>query len=507
VFEKNRAPVRPDGEFVLYWMISSRRVRWNFAFDRAVDWAKRLGRPLLVFEPLRCGGPWTSDRTHRFVLDGMRDNAAALAGTGIGYLPYVEPERGAGGGLLDTLASRASVVVTDEYPTHFLPRMVGSVGDRLPVRLEAVDSNGLMPFGASDKAYARAFDFRRHLQRHLPLHLSEFPESALPAPGTVAPWRGLPKGLTEPWLNPAPGLLRLESPGGPAGDPTVLAGAAGTAGTEPYPEFALDRLPIDHSVPPVDERGGSEAATRALERFLDERLAGYGAERNHPDAGAGSGLSAWLHFGHLSSHQILDAIARRTDWTPWRIGGEEGGRRRGWWRLDESTEAFLDEVVTWRELCYHFAHHRPDHASFSSLPDWARATLLEHASDPRPFTYTLEQFDAGETHDELWNAAQRELRESGRVHNYLRMLWGKKILHWSGSPEEAWAILIELNNRYAIDGRDPNSYGGIGWVLGRFDRAWGPERPIFGKVRYMSSKNTHRKLRLKGYLERWSGGA
>jgi deoxyribodipyrimidine photo-lyase len=161
--------------------------------------------------------------------------------------------------------------------------------------------------------------------------------------------------------------------------------------------------------------------------------------------------------------------------------------------------------VTWRELCYHYAHHRPDHSSFSSLPDWARATLLEHASDPRPFTYTLEQFEDAATHDEIWNAAQRQLRESGRIHNYLRMLWGKKILHWTSSPEEAWAILVELNNRYAIDGRDPNSYGGIGWVLGRFDRAWGPERPIFGKVRYMSSKNARRKLRLRGYLERWSG--
>ena len=159
--------------------------------------------------------------------------------------------------------------------------------------------------------------------------------------------------------------------------------------------------------------------------------------------------------------------------------------------------------MTWRELGYGFCFHRPDYADFESLPDWARKTLADHEDDERPAVYDLRAFETASTHDEIWNAAQRELVARGRIHNYLRMLWGKKILHWSRSPREALAVMIELNNKYAIDGRDPNSYSGIFWVLGRFDRAWGPERPVFGKVRYMTSESTRRKLRLKGYLERW----
>jgi deoxyribodipyrimidine photo-lyase len=147
--------------------------------------------------------------------------------------------------------------------------------------------------------------------------------------------------------------------------------------------------------------------------------------------------------------------------------------------------------------------HRADYDRYESLPAWALATLGAHASDPRPQLYSLAQFEAGDTHDPIWNAAQRELVETGRIHNYLRMLWGKKILHWSASPREALEIMIVLNDRYALDGRDPNSYSGISWVLGRYDRAWGPERPVFGKIRYMSSAATRRKLRLNAYLQRF----
>jgi deoxyribodipyrimidine photo-lyase len=147
-----------------------------------------------------------------------------------------------------------------------------------------------------------------------------------------------------------------------------------------------------------------------------------------------------------------------------------------------------------------------DHDAYESLPDWARATLEEHAHDARAPLYDERALDEARTHDELWNAAQNELRAAGAIHGYLRMLWGKKVLEWTASPREALRVLIELNNRYALDGRDPNSYGGILWTLGRHDRAWGPERPIFGKVRYMSSANTARKVRVRDYVARWNGG-
>jgi deoxyribodipyrimidine photo-lyase len=192
-------------------------------------------------------------------------------------------------------------------------------------------------------------------------------------------------------------------------------------------------------------------------------------------------------------------------WNPARVATTAKGQRTGWWGASESIESFLDQLITWRELGYNMAWQVEGYDEFESLPDWARTTLHEHSSDQRAHLYTLRQLENAETHDGLWNSAQSQLVQDGTIHNYLRMLWGKKILKWTKSPEEALAIMIDLNNKYALDGRDPNSYSGIFWVLGRYDRPWGPERPIFGKVRYMTSKNTARKLQLKGYLERYRG--
>tara|TARA_B100001540_G_C15592395_1_gene544669 strand:- start:93 stop:620 length:528 start_codon:yes stop_codon:yes gene_type:complete len=171
--------------------------------------------------------------------------------------------------------------------------------------------------------------------------------------------------------------------------------------------------------------------------------------------------------------------------------------------MSEPAEAFLDQLITWREIGFNRCANDPDYASFDTLPEWSLATLNEHRGDSRPYLYSVDEFEQAMTHDPLWNAAQNQLRLEGMIHNYLRMLWGKKILHWSESPEAALATMIELNNKYALDGRNPNSYSGIFWCLGRFDRAWGPERPIFGKVRYMTSENTARKYNVKSYIENY----
>ncbi len=173
--------------------------------------------------------------------------------------------------------------------------------------------------------------------------------------------------------------------------------------------------------------------------------------------------------------------------------------------MSNPAEAFLDQVVTWRELGFNMCRHQEDHDRYESLTPWALDTLNRHAGDKRPYLYPLTTLTSATTHDPLWNAAQTQLVREGRIHNYLRMLWGKKILEWTPHPREALDTMIELNNRYALDGRDPNSYSGIFWVLGRYDRPWGPERPIFGKIRYMSSRNTARKFDVSGYIERYSG--
>ena len=477
--DANGADVRPQGAFVLYWMIASRRTGWNWALERAVDLARELDRPLVVLEALRCDYRWASDRMHRFALDGMRDNARALAGTNVLYHPYVEPRRGAGRGLLEALAGRACTVVTDEFPCFFLPEMVQAAARLLDVRLEVVDSNGLLPLRAVDRVFTTAHSFRVHLQKELLPCLGQRPRQNPLARVTLQPLARLPADITKRW--PAVSSKLLE------GDASQLSG-----------------LPIDHSVAAVDDRGGAQSGARVLKRFLEERLPRYGEQRNDVVDGAASGLSGYLHWGHVSVHQVLERLAGQVDWSPDDVSRKSiGGKRQGWWGTDASTESFLDELVTWRELGYQFCHKRADYDRYESLPDWALATLRKHAKDRRDPSYTRTQLEEADTHDELWNAAQRQLRGEGRIHNYLRMLWGKKILEWSPSPRLALDVLIELNNRFALDGRDPNSYSGIFWSLGRFDRAWGPERPIFGKVRYMSSENTARKVSVKDYVTRY----
>ena len=467
--------LKPSADFVLYWMTANRRTKSNFALQRAVDWAVELKKPLFVLEPLRAGYAWASDRLHHFIVQGMADNAAHLAATPVLYYPYVEPTHGAGKGLLAALASRACVVVTDEFPCFFLPRMIAAASEQVPVRFELVDNCGLLPLRVTDRAYKRAVDFRRFLQRNLLPRLADFPAPTpldrLPSNRTCK----IPKEITDRW---------------PLADPIALAADA----------TYLEQLPIDHSVPVVPTPGGSAAAERALHEFVSRKLANYGEQRNRPEHDATSALSPYLHFGHIGAHQVFDEITDQQHWSPEKVADRSDGRAQEWWGISQPAEQFLDQLITWRELSFNMCHHRQDFAEFESLPKWAQSTLADHLNDPREHNYTLEQFARAETHDALWNAAQRQLIREGRIHNYLRMLWGKKIVEWTADPRVALQIMIELNNRYALDGRDPNSYSGIFWVLGRYDRAWGPERPIFGKVRWMNSKNTARKVNVKPYL-------
>ncbi len=473
----NAAPLRPGGDYVLYWMIANRRTSWNFALDRAIEHAVAMDRPLVVLEALRVDHPWAADRFHAFVVDGMRDNQRACRASGVAYHPYLEREPGEGRGLLSALAASAAVVVTDDFPCFFLPRMVAAAGRALDVRLEAVDANGLLPVRAVAPVYPTAYAFRRALQKALPAHLSHAPEPAPFARASLRPAGLLPAAITSHW----PDALQWLDAGG-----------------------ALDQLPIDHRVAPTGMRGGAEAARTRLHGFLANDLSRYGAQRNQPEQDVASRLSPYLHWGHISAHEIFDALMRREGWLG-ALPARATGAREGWWGVSAPAESFLDEFITWREVGFNMTSKREDYDRYESLPAWAIKTLDAHADDEREWRYDLEQFDRSATHDPLWNAAQRQLVTEGRIHNYLRMLWGKKILQWSASPRDALATMIALNNRYALDGRDPNSYSGIFWVLGRYDRPWFPERPVFGVVRYMSSENTARKVRVKEYLRRYEG--
>ncbi len=471
-------PFNGAGRFVLYWMTSSRRARFNFALDRALDVSRQMNKPLLVLEPLRADYPHASERLHAFVLRGMQDNARRFREAGVTYYPYVEPRPGAARGLLEELARYACVVVGDDHPAFFLPALLRA-GARLlfqrGVRFEVVDGNGLLPMRSTSRVFLTAHSFRRHLQKCVRPYLEDFPRSQ-PLRGYQMGAARVPSTVAKRWPAASKALLALEG---------------------------LSEFPFACDTPSVAGAGGSSAAEARLRHFIRNGLVRYATDRNHLDADVASGLSPYLHFGHISAHHVFRAVVRESGWDVSRLGSVSNGSRTGFWGLGEGAEAFVDQLVTWRELGFNRCAHTRDYKHYDSLPEWARQTLAEHASDPREHCYTLEQFEAAATHDEIWNAAQRQLLRDGVIHNYLRMLWGKKVLHWSESPQVALQILLELNDKYALDGRDPNSYSGIFWIFGRYDRPWGPKRPVFGSVRYMSSDSTRRKLRLGDYLQRY----
>ncbi|MDA0329609.1 MAG: deoxyribodipyrimidine photolyase [Gemmatimonadetes bacterium] len=472
------APPRLGGAFVLYWMTATRRLEWNYALDHAVTVARSLGKPLLIYEGLELGYRWASDRHHQAIMDGMREHSTKLSASPVGYFPFIERSAGEGRGLVRALAARACHVVTDDSPVFFTPKLLEAASRLEGVRVDAVDSVGLLPIRAAGRPYSAAYHFRRYLHKELPARLGDVP-SADPLTGIVLPPMGeLPTEVAARWAPAEPADFE---------DPSLLAS-----------------LPIDHSVGTTPWRGGASAARSRLQDFVEASLPRYVEDRNHPDSMAPSGLSPWLHYGHISPHEIFRAVVDAEEWTPIRLSDKPDGRRSGWWGMSASAEAFLDQLITWREVGHGYAVYEPDFTQYETLPAWARQTLEDHVHDRREHLYSADEFAAAETHDEIWNAAQRQLVEDGYIHNYLRMLWGKKILEWTEHPREALDVMVEINNRYALDGRDPNSYSGIFWVMGRFDRGW-PERPIFGKVRSMTSASTRRKLSLDRYLERWGG--
>lgn len=476
----NALPINQTGQYVLYWMTAFRRTERNFALQHARDWAIQLNCPLLIMEGLRCDYRWACDRYHRFIIEGMVDNQAALAKTPVGYYPYVEPQVGAGNGFLQRLAERAKVVVADDFPCFFHPGMYHRIAERLRCLFELVDSNCLMPLSKAERTFTVAHSYRRWMQQTLPAELQRAPESA---PLSAAAVRALkPCGEIEGDVHrrwPRADLGKLLTPGG------------------------LETIPIDHTITAIPGIGGSMAARNQLDRFILSKLSKYETDRNEPDKSGSTELSAHLHFGHISPQLVFDSIM---DCQRWHVGkvARPNGKTNGFWGVDGNAEALLDQLCTWREIGFNMCWRESNYDRYESLPNWSQQTLAEHAADERPHLYSLDELETAGTHDPLWNAAQRQLVLEGRIHNYLRMLWGKKIVQWTPRPELALEWMIELNNKYALDGRDPNSYSGIFWVLGRYDRAWGPERQVFGKIRYMTSENTAKKHSLRQYLQRYS---
>jgi deoxyribodipyrimidine photo-lyase len=469
----NAAPANGAGEYVVYWMQAHRRLDHNHALDYALRCAREMKKPLVVYEGLRLDYPWASRRLHRFILEGMRDNVSGAKERGINYWPLVETPGAPARGLVRRVAARAASVVTDDFPAFIVPGQSAALAAAVDVPVFAVDANGVVPLSLLGQTVSAAAHLRPRLH----------------------------KAFAEAWAHrsdPEPdfeGVSRRVAPPFEPWRPVDL-------------EAFVRGLPVDASVPPVrGVVGGATAGRERLGRFLRNGLRGYSEARSRPGApseGHGSGLSPHLHFGHVSIEEVAEAVLERGGhWSPAELRVHNRGKREGFFCDDPDVNAFLDEALTWRDVGYQWHwSRRADTASLErALPAWALATLAAHAGDRRSHLYTLEEWEAGATHDRLWNAAQRELVATGTIHSYLRMLWGKKVLEWSRTPAEAYAALVHLNNKYALDGRDPNSYAGILWCFGLFDRPWAPERPVLGRIRYMSSENTARKFKLERYYD------
>ncbi len=426
---------------MLYWMQRSQRGIDNPALNLAIVIGNTLGVPVLAAFGLTAGYPGAQRRHYRFLLDGLVDAASDLERRGIPLVVRLgQPDE-----VVAALAQevRAGLVVGDENPVRVAKQWRENVARHLKVPFYLVDGDVVVPSSLFPLEEYAARTLRPKIHRVLDEYLK--PRSN---PNARVAWEGPP-------------------PSGVAIDPTALLGQLKVGGSAEVPGY----------------RGGSKEAWDRLHRFICDRLPRYATERNQPTPYFTSELSAHLHFGHISPLTI--AMAVRDSDAP-----------------RESVNAYLEELIVRRELAINYVAHNPDYDRLAGCPEWARKTLADHAGDPRPFLYTARQFEAAETHDPLWNAAQEEMVLTGRMHNYLRMYWAKKILEWSPDAETAFEIAVDLNDRYEMDGRDPNGYTGVAWAIGgKHDRPW-PSRPIYGTVRSMSGQGMSKKFDTDAYIQR-----
>ena len=440
VLPLNRRQIPADRPYVLYWMQSAQRAASNHALEYAVRQANLLRKPLLAYFGISERFPEANERHYRFMLEGLRETRTELEKRGIRLLiRRVSPETGA-----RELAAFAALVVVDRGYLRVERAWRDTLADGADCPVIQVETNVVVPVQtASSKEEYSAATFRPKI-----LRVRDVFAQALQEEKVLVPSLG---------LNPSPDMFELSDI-----------------------DAALGLLNIDRSVGSAGTRGGTVEARRLLRVFLLEKLAGYGDMKDDPGGDLTSGLSPYLHFGQISPLDIMldlsDAPAAQR-------------------------EAFLEELVVRRELSMNFVFFNPQYDAYESLPAWARATLEKHGSDLRPYIYTRDELENARTHDPYWNAAQSEMVLTGRMHGYMRMYWGKKILEWGRTPQEAYSTALWLNNRYSLDGRDPNAFAGVAWCFGKHDRPWG-ERDVFGNVRYMNAKGLERKFNMRQYLQR-----
>jgi deoxyribodipyrimidine photo-lyase len=451
VMAANDKRLQPDGEFVLYWLQSTQRLEENWALRLATLEADRLNRPLIVHQGLDPTYEHASERFHSFAMEGARELARRAERSGYHYQFALRRRRADDRRVVDRLAARACLVVTDAFPTAGVAERTARFAARVRCRVVAVDSVGIVPAATFYREEYAARTIRPKLARILD-HVLE--------PVEDRPPRKLP----------SPALLR-----------SLAIETLDLACCDIAAEVA--RCEVDHTVRRSPLPAGLAAARERLRVFVADGLPRYSARRREPSDPLGSSrLSPYLHFGQIAAAEVARAV---------RAAGPES-----------EAVAFLDEMVTWRELALNFCTRNPRYASLEALPDWARRSLGKHEDDEREAEYTLPELEAGATHEPLWNAGQRELVATGCMHNSVRMLWGKTMLLWTRRYADALAHLLHLNNKYSLDGRDPNSFANILWCFGKFDRPFAT-RPVWGTIRPMAIARAREKFDVETYLARW----
>ena len=435
---------RKDGKCVVYWMQRAERSLDNPAVDLAVAIANELGLPVIAYFSAISNFPHANLRHYAFLNQGLADIEEDLAARNITFIVRRPPNNS-----LESFLSEvgAAMLIGDENPCREPERWRKVLAKRLSIPFWTVDADVIVPSSLFPKHQYMLHIMRPRLNAALPDYLKPLPN--------------LKAGHA--WCRPH--------------------------NFESFPvreDITQGWRALDRSVLPVDAfTGGTHAALKRLRHFIEHILPSYDTQRNHPEVDGTSQMSPYLHFGHISPLTIALAVDEAC----------QQGRAS-----QAARDAFLNELIGWRELSVNFVKYVPNYDSIECAPDWAQKTLREHASDPRDPIYSLEQLERAETHDELWNAAQLQMVRTGWMHNYVRMYWAKKILEWSPNPAKAWEYAVILNDKYELDGRDPNGYNGIAWAIGGVhDRPWF-DRPIFGTIRYMSGASTGKKFDSRRYI-------
>ena len=438
-----------NGKCVVYWMQRAVRIVDNPALDVAIEAGNLLGLPVVVYFQVIPNYPNANLRHYHFLQQGLRDVAEDAVERGVGFVVRRSQENSLEGFLEEV---QAALLIGDENPCREPERWRTVLAKRLKLPFWTVDADAVVPSRVFDRTFVLLHHFRPHLKAELPKYLAA-PKKIAP----LHPWK--PKNKLESYS--------LEQ--------DITAGFS----------------KLERSVGPVDSfTGGTHAALKRLKQFVNQELKDYEETRNHPEKTGTSRLAPYLHFGNIGPITIALAVKKAV---------AEGKATQA------AADKYLDELIGWRELAVLFVRHEPNYDNWECAAPWARKTLIEHAGDPRPHRYTLAQLERAETGDELWNAAQRQMVDTGWMHNYMRMYWGKKILEWAPDPACAFEWAVTLNDRYELDGRDPNGYAGIAWaIVGRHDRPWF-NRPIFGLVRPMSGASTARKFDAEEYIRQFGG--